>query len=101
MPVSHSLYRETGTVTIDHAACKHCGECTRICPTEVLRLEQGRVQVFPDSMFGCIACGHCMMVCPHDCIEVTGRGMAPSDMVPLAPPKERADAKSLANLMQA
>lgn len=52
MPVSHSQYHKAGSVTIDHAACTRCGECTRICPTEVLRLEEGQVQVHAESMFG-------------------------------------------------
>jgi len=101
MPVSHSLYKEAGTVTIDHAACTRCGECTRICPTEVLRLEDGLVHVHTESMFGCIACGHCMMVCPTECVSVTGRGISPSDLAPLAPPETRANGEALANLMQA
>ena len=100
MPVRHSLHREAGTVTIDHATCTRCGECARICPTEVLRLEDGRVQVHAESMFGCIACGHCMMICPTESVGVVGRGISPSDLVPLAPPAERADGKALAALMQ-
>ena len=101
MPVRHSIHSEAGTVTVDDSTCTHCGECTRICPTEVLRLEDGRVQVHAESMFGCIACGHCMMVCPNDSVRVNGRGISPSDLVPLAPPEERADCKALAALMQA
>lgn len=101
MPVSHSLHSEAGTVTIDHAACTRCGECALICPTEVLRLEEGRVQVHTESMFGCIACGHCMMVCPTDSVRVIGRGISPSDLLPLAPSEERADGKALAALIQA
>ena len=101
MPVRHSLHSEAGTVTIDHSICTRCGECTRICPTEVLRLEDGRVQVHAESTFGCIACGHCMMVCPSGSVSVIGRGISPSDLVPLAPPEERADGKALAALMQA
>ena len=101
MPVRHSLHREAGTVTIDHSTCTHCGECARICPTEVLCLEDGRVQVHAESMFGCIACGHCMMICPTESVRVIGRGISPADLVPLAPPEERADRKALASLMQA
>ena len=101
MPVRHSLYSEAGDVTIDHSTCTRCGECVGICPSEVLRLEDERVQVHAESMFGCIACGHCMMVCPTESIRVTGRSLSPSDLVPLAPPEERADSKALANLMQA
>jgi ferredoxin len=101
MPVRHSLHREAGIVTITASTCTHCGECTRICPTEVLRLEDQRVQVHAESMFGCIACGHCMMVCPTDSVRVTGRGVSPSDLVPLPSRQERADAKALAALMLA
>jgi Fe-S-cluster-containing hydrogenase component 2 len=101
MPVRHSLHREAGIVTIEPFTCTHCGECGRICPTEVLRLEDGQIQVHPESMFGCIACGHCMMVCPTESVRVTGRGIFPSDLVPLTPTEERADGSALANLMQA
>jgi len=52
-------------------------------------------------MFGCIACGHCMMICPTESVRVIGRGISPADLVPLAPPEERADRKALASLMQA
>jgi ferredoxin len=100
MPVSHSQYHEAGSVTIDHATCTRCGDCTRICPTEVLRLEEGRVQVHPESMFGCIACGHCMMVCPNGSVRVSGRGLSPDDLAPLPPPEARAGAAALAALMQ-
>ena len=101
MPVSHSLYREAGSVVIDAATCTGCGECAGICPTEVLRLEDRQVRVHPESAFGCIACGHCMMVCPKDSIRVTGRGVSPADVVALAPPEARADAESLAALLRA
>ena len=59
------------------------------------------MRVHPESMFGCIACGHCMMVCPTDSVRVSGRGISPSDLAPLAPLEERANGKALANLMQA
>lgn len=101
MPVSHSVYREAGKVTVDDCSCTGCGECTRICPTEVLRLEQGRVQVHPESTFGCIACGHCMMVCPTDSVAVSGRGISPADLARLPASEQRADTDALAALMQA
>lgn len=100
MPVTHSLYTEAGTVSIDRTTCTCCGECTRICPTEVLRLEDGELHVQADSMFGCIACGHCMMVCPTESVRVTGRGISPADLIPLASLEERADSAALAALMQ-
>ncbi|MBU0756299.1 MAG: 4Fe-4S dicluster domain-containing protein, partial [Planctomycetes bacterium] len=56
MPVTHSIFREAGIVTIDPSTCAQCGECARICPAEVLRLEETGVQIHAESMFGCIAC---------------------------------------------
>jgi len=101
MAVSHSIYHEAGNVTVDHSTCTRCAECTSICPTEVLRLEDGCVKVHAESMFGCIACGHCMMVCPTESVRVAGRGISFSDIVPLAPPEERADCKALSAIMKA
>ncbi|NLS96177.1 MAG: 4Fe-4S binding protein [Planctomycetaceae bacterium] len=98
MPIMHSVYRESGTVTIDREACKECGACARICPSEVLRLDNGSVQVCR-SAFDCIACGHCMMVCPEGAVTVTGRGISPDDLLPLPPQEERANAEQLTALM--
>jgi len=100
MAVVHSQYREAGSVRIDEATCTQCGQCARICPTEILKLEDGRVHV-GDSLLGCIACGHCMMVCPGGSIAVTGRGISPEDLLPLPLVEARADGDALAALMQA
>ena len=101
MAVIHSRYREAGTVAIDRQTCTDCGCCAQICPTDVLRLDAGRVEIHPDSPLGCIACGHCMMVCPEESVTVTGRGLSPADLVPLPPPEQRATADALAALLQA
>jgi ferredoxin len=99
MAVIHSLYREAAKVEIDNRTCKQCGQCTRICPAEVLTLKDGRLCVRDDSPLGCIACGHCMMVCPEGSIRVTGRGISPNDLLPIPSPEERATADELAALM--
>lgn len=99
MAVPHSIYRETGTVAINTVTCKNCGQCARICPTEVLRMEEGRLKVCADSSFGCIACGHCMMVCPEGSVSVTGRGLAPGDLMPLPGKEQCAKAEELEALM--
>lgn len=101
MTVMHSLYREPGTVTINRDTCKSCGQCARICPAEVLTMDDGSVRISGDSNFGCIACGHCMMVCPEGCVAVTGRGISPEDLLPLPAREERATADGLAALMRA
>lgn len=100
MTVPHSLYHDAGTPIIDDGTCTRCGACTRICPTEVLRLEGGRVVVHSESTFGCIACGHCMMVCPNGSVRVSGRGLSPDDLIPLPPAEARAERAALAALLQ-
>ena len=100
MPVIHSLYRESGQVTIDPGLCNHCLACARICPTEVLTVDDQAVRIDPDTLLGCIACGHCMMVCPEGAVRVTGRGLSPGDLLPLPAPEKKAGADELAALMQ-
>lgn len=81
MAIPHSIYREAGRVRIDPATCNACGLCAAACPAEVLRRIDGGVEIHPESSFGCIACGHCMMVCPTGSVTVTGRGIAPEDLI--------------------
>ena len=100
MPIIHSIYSESGTPTIDETTCIRCGQCAKICPSEVLAMASGRIVVRDDSPFGCIACGHCMMVCPEGSVTVTGRGISPDDLVPLPPLEERATADAVAALMR-
>ena len=101
MAIIHSMYREAGKVVIDEKSCTQCGLCAKICPSEVLRMDGGKLQVSDKSPFGCIACGHCMMTCPKGAISVTGRGVSPQDLLPLPGPDERANADQLAALMRA
>ncbi len=101
MTIMHSLYRESGTVTIDEETCNQCGQCARICPAEVLTMENGHVRINEESPFGCIACGHCMMVCPEGSVKVRGRGIQFEDLLPLPPQEARATADELDALMKA
>ncbi|HTX51893.1 MAG TPA: nitroreductase family protein [Candidatus Baltobacteraceae bacterium] len=98
MAVIHSQYPEAGRVQIDEGACRLCGECAAICPTNVLRMHDGRVRIC-DSPLECIACGHCMMVCPEQSIAVTGRGVSAEDLLPLPPMEARATADALTALL--
>ena len=89
------------TVTVDHVRCSSCGLCARVCKGQPLYMEDGKVMVDQNRIFGCMACGHCMAVCPRDCIKVNGRDLVPEDMVTLPSYESRANYDSLQALMLA
>jgi len=92
---------ETGTPVIDRTICTACGACAEACPVGVLSRAEHGMAIDRDAVFGCIACGHCTMVCPLGCITVTGRGVAPGDLVDLPGREGRAGAEQLEALMLA
>ncbi|HSB33934.1 MAG TPA: 4Fe-4S binding protein [Nitrospirota bacterium] len=46
--------------------CSGCGTCSEICPTEAIRIEDGKAGITMD----CIACGACPRVCPEGAIKM-------------------------------
>ena len=98
MAVKHSLYHETGKLSVDRERCTLCGVCVKNCGVEVLKIEDRAVHQI-DAGFGCVACGHCMMVCPEGCITVSGRNLSAEDLQPLPQREECADAESLKALL--
>ena len=50
------------TVTLDHDKCKGCIACMKRCPTEAIRVRNGKAKVHYDR---CIGCGECVRMCPH------------------------------------
>ncbi|MBN1952823.1 MAG: 4Fe-4S binding protein [Bacteroidales bacterium] len=47
--------------------CIGCTHCMKACPTEALRIRQGKAQLMEDR---CIDCGRCMEVCPVSAISI-------------------------------
>ena len=47
--------------------CIGCVHCTKACPTEALRVENGKAQLIEDR---CIDCGKCMKACPVNAIII-------------------------------
>lgn len=62
-----------GKVGFHHAlkimtdVCIGCAHCMRVCPTEALRVKNGKAQLLSNR---CIDCGECYQVCPSGAIIV-------------------------------
>ena len=54
-------------LSIDEDACIGCSHCMKTCPTEALRVRDGKAVLIPDR---CVDCGNCFKVCPTRAIYV-------------------------------
>ena len=50
------------SVTLDRDACMGCTNCIKRCPTEAIRVRDGKAKILSDR---CIDCGECIRICPH------------------------------------
>jgi iron only hydrogenase large subunit-like protein len=50
------------TVTLDETKCKGCTHCVKRCPTEAIRVREGKAKIIKER---CIDCGECIRTCPH------------------------------------
>ncbi len=50
------------SVTLDEAKCKGCTNCIKRCPTEAIRVRQGKARIINER---CIDCGECIRICPY------------------------------------
>ena len=48
-------------IQIDEAKCVGCIHCMRVCPTEAIRIREGKAMIIQER---CIDCGQCMRACP-------------------------------------
>ena len=60
VPFFHAL-------SLDEDACIGCSHCMKACPTEALRVRNGKAVLYPDR---CIDCGNCFKVCPTKAIYI-------------------------------
>ncbi|MCF8093582.1 MAG: nitroreductase family protein [Desulfotignum sp.] len=59
------------SVFIDPSRCSACGACIRVCPSEILSLENSTAHAAPDTNSArCLQCGHCMAACPESAITI-------------------------------
>ena len=50
------------SVRLEAALCKGCINCIKRCPTQAIRVRDGKAQI--NGTF-CIDCGECIRICPH------------------------------------
>ncbi len=51
------------SVLLDKEKCTGCTTCIRHCPTEAIRIKEGKATINSDR---CIDCGECIRHCPHN-----------------------------------
>ena len=54
-------------LSISDSKCRRCYRCFRECPTNALKIDQGKVKRIPSR---CIYCGLCYKNCPHEAVIV-------------------------------
>lgn len=56
------MYIYKHSVLLDSDKCTGCTTCLKHCPTEAIRIKDGRAAINNER---CIDCGECIRVCPH------------------------------------
>lgn len=54
-------------LTFSRETCVGCSHCMKVCPTQAIRVLDGKASLMPDR---CVDCGECYRVCPVDAISV-------------------------------
>lgn len=61
--ISFSTDKHFHSVVLLEDECKGCTHCVRGCPTEAIRVRDGKAQIDPER---CTDCGECIRICPND-----------------------------------
>ena len=64
---------QTHGFKIDEEKCNGHLACMRVCPTQAIRVKDGKARLLPHL---CIDCGSCLRVCPSGAIQATTRSFA-------------------------
>ena len=53
-------------IYLDASRCVGCTTCTQRCPTEAIRVRDGKAVIMRER---CVVCGECIRVCPHNAMK--------------------------------
>ncbi len=70
-PTSGLAYKYYPEVEIDQEECEGCEECIKVCPVDILEMEDGELIV--SDVEECKLCSACEEACISDAIDVSGR----------------------------
>ena len=100
MAIPTTRTKESAEIRIDTTRCTGCGKCVSVCNDYSLLIENKKVKVNNNPIFGCVACGHCMAICPNEAITIYGRTISPEDMFELPAIENTANYSQLLALLQ-
>ena len=62
------MHKYMHSVLLDESKCTGCTTCLKHCPTEAIRIKNGKAAINADR---CIDCGECIKNCPHSAKRAT------------------------------
>ncbi len=62
------MHKYMHSVLLDESKCTGCTTCLKHCPTEAIRIKDGKAVINADR---CIDCGECIRNCPHSAKRAT------------------------------
>lgn len=54
-------------ISLDTEKCDSCQTCVNVCPTNAIKIKEGKAVIDTDS---CVGCGACVNVCPQDAVTL-------------------------------
>ena len=100
MAIPTSRTNRKAEIRLYNEKCTNCGLCVSVCKDFSLVMENNKVLISDNPLFGCVGCGHCMAICPAGAIEIRGRTLLPEHLFNLPSSEEAANYDQLVNLLE-